>query len=125
MLLLAFAMLAVLLAGVGVFGVVSYAVTNRTRELGVRLALGASPGALRRLVLAHVLGLVGGGLALGLPLALAAGHLLRAMLFGVTEYDGSALAAASGLALVAGIAAGGWPAWRAGRTDAAAILRGE
>ena len=83
----AFAVLAVLLTGVGLYGVMSYVVTQRRREMGVRLAIGATRGGIVRLVLGQGLATTAVGLAFGLALALAAGRHLHAVLFGVYSHD--------------------------------------
>ena len=93
LLLLAFGGLALLLATVGVYGVMAYAVSQRTRELGIRLALGARPGSVRALVLGQGMVLAGLGIGLGLVGALALGRLLVGMLYGVQPTDPRVLAA--------------------------------
>jgi predicted permease len=124
-LLIFFGAVAVMLAGVGVFGVMSYAVTHRSKELGIRLALGASPRSLQQMVLGDVLRLLGAGVAIGVPLAVAAGYALRNMLFGVGPQNLAALAAASGLVVLVGLTAGWLPAHRTTRIDPVTTLRSE
>jgi ABC-type antimicrobial peptide transport system permease subunit len=124
-LLLLFGAIAAILAGVGVFGVMANAVAQRSKEMGIRLALGASPASVRRMVLANVVRLVAGGVALGVPLAVAAGFALRDILFGVTPQNPAVLAAAATVVVVVGIVAGWIPARRAVRVDPAATLRAE
>jgi putative ABC transport system permease protein len=82
-----FAVVAVGLAVVGVYGLLAYTVVQRLPELGIRLALGGQPRDLRRMVMRHGAGLAAGGIAIGLPAAIAAGLALRSLLFGVTPYD--------------------------------------
>jgi predicted permease len=116
---------ALALGAVGIFGVVSYVVSLRTREIAVRLALGAQPAHVRRLVSAQAAVVVAVGLVAGLAAALAMTRVLAALLFGVTPVDPATLAGATALlALVAGVAA--WlPAHRASRLDPAQALRSE
>ncbi len=119
----AFAALALVLAMVGVFGILAYSVQQRVRELGVRRALGARTVDVLRLVAGNAAGVVGGGAALGLLLSLALGRLIGTVLFGVTPFDFLTFAAvAVVLAFTAGISIAG-PAWRASRIDPAVALR--
>ena len=115
--------LALLLAGVGLYGVMSYAVAQSTRELGLRMALGAGASNLLRLVISRGLRLTGGGILFGLVAALALTKLLTQLLYRVSPYDplvfGSALAVMTMIALSACLL----PAWRASRTDPARVLR--
>jgi predicted permease len=124
-LLMIFGGIAVMLAAVGVFGVISYAVAQQSKEFGVRLALGASPASLQRTVLINVVRLAGLGILGGVPLAIAAGYALRNVLFGVGPQDPLVLAAASGLIIVVAIVAGLIPARRAARVDPLIALRYE
>jgi predicted permease len=120
-----FAALALLLAYVGLYGLMSYSVAGRTREIGVRMALGATRGKLVWLVLREAMTMVVAGVALGIPLAIACGRGLHSMLFEVTPVDPlSLLTTAFVLALVAGIAAF-VPARRATRVDPMVALRYE
>lgn len=120
---MAFAMLATVLATGGLYSVLSYTVAQRTRELGLRLALGAAPARLRRLVMGQVarIGLVGG--VLGLAGALAAGHVARSQLFGLSAHDPGVLAVAALLLGCVVFLAGWLPARRAARTDPMSALR--
>jgi predicted permease len=116
---------ALLLSAVGVYGLVSYSVTRRRRETGVRLALGATRLHVLRATLREGLALAVLGAAVGLPLTLGLGRLLRSLLFGIGPHDPATLAAAAaGVALVA-LAASLVPAQRAARIDPGAVLRGE
>jgi putative ABC transport system permease protein len=124
-LLQSFASLALALAMIGIYGVLSYTVGLRTREIGVRVALGAPPSAVRRLVLEDGLGLAAGGLALGLPLALGLSRLLEGMLFAVRPWDPLTLGAVSGALVGAAALACHLPARRATRVDPAVALRHE
>jgi putative ABC transport system permease protein len=121
----AFAALGVLLAVLGVYGVTSYSVTQRTQELGVRLALGADEGALIALVVGQALRVVGAGLAVGAVLAVVVGRLLAASLAAVEPFDGAAvLAVAIGLLAAGGVAS--WlPARRVTRLELSHALRAE
>ena len=120
-----FALFALVLAAAGIFGVVSYSVSRRTRELGIRVALGAQPSAILRMVLRETLALTLAGLAVGLPCALAASHLVGHMLFNVSPNDPATLAGvALSLAAVAALA-GYIPARRAMRVDPMVALRYE
>jgi putative ABC transport system permease protein len=125
LLLLAFGGLALVLAGVGVYGVLAYTVSQRTRELGIRLALGAHAGAVRALVLRQGLGVALVGLALGLAGALALSRLLRAVLYDVSPTDPIPIAAAA--AVLGGVAAIACliPAVRATRVNPVEALRSE
>jgi ABC-type antimicrobial peptide transport system permease subunit len=117
--------IALLLASVGIYGILAYAVARRRREIGVRLALGAQRGAVVRSVLYEGLVLVAAGMAVGVPLSLAAGNLLRSFLYGVTGSDVLTLVgAATTLAIVALLAAY-VPARRASNIDPVIALRYE
>jgi predicted permease len=119
----AFAGLALLLAAVGTYGVLSYMVTARRREIGIRLALGANRSRVRLQVLKQGLLLTATGLIVGLAGAVGVNRLLRSLLFGVEPTDGPTLAAVAGaIGLVATLAC--WiPAWRASRLDPIEVLR--
>jgi predicted permease len=120
-----FGAMALVLAATGIFGVISYSVSRRTNEIGIRVALGASRGTILRMVLRETLLLTFAGLAVGLPCALAASHLLGNMLFGVSASDPATLAiVAITLAAVAALA-GYIPARRAMRVDPMVALRYE
>jgi putative ABC transport system permease protein len=120
---MAFASLALLLAMVGVFGILAYAVQQQVRDFGLRRALGATTGDVVRQVIAGAVRVVGIGTAVGLALALAAGRLVTSMLFGVQPLDPLTLAAVIAvLATTAALSIAG-PAWRAARIDPVAALR--
>ena len=124
-LLLAFALLSLLLASVGLFGVLSYIVAQRTSEIGIRLALGAQRAELLRLTLIDGLKPAGAGLLLGLAGAAAATRLIRSLLFGVQPLDATVFVGVAVILLaVAGIACL-LPAWRASRVDPSTALRTE
>jgi ABC-type antimicrobial peptide transport system permease subunit len=108
-----------------VFGVMSFAVAQRRRELGIRIALGARAGQVTAMVVRHGLRLTAVALALGLAGALGAGRLIAGQLYGITPTDPATLAAVAGaLALVVLLACWG-PARRAGRVDPKASLQAE
>ncbi|MGH9309499.1 MAG: FtsX-like permease family protein, partial [Vicinamibacterales bacterium] len=120
-----FGALAAGLAAIGLYGLMAYAVTNRTRDIGIRMALGAPRGRVLRTEIWSALRLVAIGIVIGIPAALAAGRLIAAQLFGVSATDPATLAAAASLlASVAGVAAYG-PARRASRVDPMRALRSE
>jgi predicted permease len=119
------ALLALGLAAVGLFGVLSYAVSRRTRELGIRVALGAGPGGVRRRVLMQGASLVIAGLVPGLLLAMAGSRLLEGWLFNVPRLDPVAYGAAAAVLLAVGLAAAWLPAARATRVDPAEALRAD
>jgi predicted permease len=125
MLSAAFAALATLLAGIGLYGVLAYNVTQRTRELGLRLALGANPGRLQAMVLKQVgaMGLIGA--TLGLAAALALGRVAEAVLFGLSGHDPVVIAAAVAVLAAVVLAASWLPAWRASRIAPTEALRYE
>jgi putative ABC transport system permease protein len=124
-LLSGFSLSGLLLAAIGVFGVLSQAVTQRTPEIGVRLALGATPGQVLWMVLREGLVQVGIGIALGLAIAIVTARLLSGLLFGVTTTDVTPYVAVAGLLLLATIAACLAPGLRAMRVDPVASLRAE
>jgi putative ABC transport system permease protein len=123
--LMAFALLALLLASVGLYGVLSYGVQQRRREMGVRAALGAERGALIRLVMRRGLGVTAIGLALGLIASVATTRALAGLLFGVTPLDPVAFAAAPLVLLPVAVAASLLPAMRAASVDPSEALRCE
>jgi predicted permease len=121
----AFGIVALLLACIGVYGVLSYAVARRIRELGLRAALGAEAADLRRLVVSDGMRIVLSGIVTGVAATLVATRLIQSLLFGVAASDPMTHAAvAAGLA-AAGFCACALPAWRASRVDPASALRTE
>ena len=120
-----FAVLAFLLATIGVYGVVSYIVSQQRREFGVRLALGASPADLMALVLRRSLTMLAAGTAIGALAAVGVSRLLGGILYGVTATDWPTYAAVAGALLVVGTVACYVPARRATRLDPAVVLRGD
>jgi putative ABC transport system permease protein len=120
-----FAGLALALAVLGVYGVVSYAVARRTREVGIRLAVGASPAGVVRLLMREGMTLVVVGAVIGLVLGFAATRLLEALLFGVRAADPLTFVGAPLLLLAVGAVASLLPARRASRIDPARVLKAE
>jgi predicted lysophospholipase L1 biosynthesis ABC-type transport system permease subunit len=123
--LVAFAALALALAATGLYGVLSYNVTQRHREIGLRAALGATQAALVRMVLREGLVPACIGLTAGLCIAAVATRAMTAVLFGVTPVDRVAFSVSAGLLLSVAVAACLIPAWRAARIDPAVALRAE
>jgi macrolide transport system ATP-binding/permease protein len=115
--------LALLLAAIGLYGVMSYAVSQSTRELGLRMALGAGASSLLRLVMSRGLALTAGGVALGAAAALGLTRLLGNLLYKVSPRDPLAFGSAFVVMTIASLAACFLPAWRATRTDPARALR--
>jgi len=120
-----FGLLALALASVGLYGVIGYIAAQRTSEIGLRMALGANGRAVRWLVLRDTLMLVGTGLTIGVPLALAGARLLVTLLYQVAPTDPLALSASVGTLALAAILASYLPARRASRVDPVVALRCE
>jgi putative ABC transport system permease protein len=125
LLLGAFAVIALLLAAVGIYGVINFVVKQRTHEMGIRLALGAAPRNVVRLVVTHGLRLAVAGLVLGLAGALAASRALASMLFDITAWDGATFAVATATLLFVALLAAYLPARRASQVDPMVALRTE
>jgi putative ABC transport system permease protein len=121
----AFAVAALLLAGVGLYGTVSYLMSQRTQELGVRIALGASAIGVIKLVAYEGGVLAGVGGAIGLAGAVGVSRTLRGLLYGVTPLDGLTIASVVVLVVAVAFAAMSQPAWRAARINPAIALRGD
>lgn len=120
-----FGTLALMLSLVGLYGVMSFVVTQRTREIGVRLALGATQGLALWLVLRDAAKMIGAGVVIALPCVWMLGRLIEAQLFGVTATDGATVLGAALVLLVTGFGAALIPASRAARIDPADALRSE
>jgi predicted permease len=117
--------LALLIASIGLFGLMSYSVARRTSEIGIRMALGAHPQAVRRMVLGESMTLVVVGVALGVAVALSAGRLVASLLFGVAATDVPTIALAMTVMLTVAALAGYLPARRASRVDPMVALHNE
>jgi hypothetical protein len=124
-LLSAFGILALILAAVGLYGVMAYAVARRTSEIGIRMALGAERGSVLRMVVRETLALMVAGIALGIPAAIAATRLLRSALFGVEPGDPATVATVTAILLAVALFAGYIPARRASAVDPVVALRHE
>ena len=124
-LLTAFAVLALGLAGVGIYGVISFITGGRTKEIGVRMALGAQVGDVLKLVIAQGLGMILAGLAGGLAVALVLGRYLETLMVGVKPRDPATLLGAVGLLLAVGFLACLLPAWRAAQIHPSSALRND
>jgi len=118
-----FAGLALMLASIGLYGLMSYAVVRRTREIGIRVAMGAQRGNILWIVLRETLMLALGGIAIGVPAGLVASRLIASMLFGVTASDLPTVVIISALLLVVSLVAGYLPAFRASNIDPIHALR--
>jgi ABC-type antimicrobial peptide transport system permease subunit len=116
---------ALLLCAAGLYGLLAYVVTQRTREMGVRVALGAQRGDLLWLVMRQAGGMLIVGVAVGIGLALASGKLVRGFLYGVEAHDGWTLAGAAVLLMASGLVAAYLPARRAAGVDPMEALRAE
>src|SRR5262249_34970780 len=124
-LLMAFAALALLLAGLGLYGILGYTVSQRNRELSVRLALGAAPGHLGSMVVGDGLRLVIIGGVGGVIAAAVAGRAMTALLYGVSPFDGRTVATVVSLLMIVGVIASALPACRAAAIDPIVGLRSE
>jgi putative ABC transport system permease protein len=124
-LLSGFALVALALAAVGVFGVLAFSVAQRTREFGIRMALGAQTAAVLRMVLARGVKIAAAGVALGIAGAAALSRSAGTLLFGIGPFDPIAFGGAAALLSAVAVAAAVLPAWRAMRVDPAVALREE
>ena len=121
----AFAAIAVVIAAVGLYGVIAYAVSQRTHELGIRVALGATPRRIRGMVLRQVGRMVLVGGAVGIAAALALGRAARSLLYGLEGHDPAVVTAAAGVLALVALLAAYIPASRAARVDPMRALRAE
>ena len=117
--------LTLLLVSIGIYGTLAYAVAQRTKEIGIRMALGAAPGSVLRMVLRDILYRLAAGLLLGVAAVYASAHLLAAMLFGLKPTDPANIAIAAAILLAVALAAGYLPARRAAKVDPLTALRFE
>ena len=120
-----FGVLATALAGIGLYGLMSYTVTRRTREIGIRMALGAGRGEVLRLVLREIAILTGVGIAIAAPLSFPLASLAKSMLFGMAPNNIGVLAAAAAVPALTTLASGAVPAIRAVRVDPLLALRND
>jgi predicted permease len=118
-----FGALALLLAGIGLFGLMSYSVSRRTNEIGIRMALGARSGDVLRLVMRESMILVAVGVVIGVGVALGVSRFVATLLFGLAPTDATSIAAATGIMVVVSALAGFLPARRAARVDPMIALR--
>jgi ABC-type antimicrobial peptide transport system permease subunit len=121
----AFAVVAMVLAAAGIYGVLSFAVSRRTREIGIRIALGARPGEVMLRVLASGMAVVAIGLAVGLAASAAIANVLKSMLFGVSGWDLATYGTVAALVVSVGALANSIPARRAASVDPMRALRFE
>jgi ABC-type antimicrobial peptide transport system permease subunit len=124
-LLSSFSAIALILAAIGIYGLISYSVTERTPEIGIRMALGARPLNIMGMILGQLFMLAGAGLVLGVGAALVLSHAASYLLFGVASTDSLTLTLATLLLLSVALAAGYFPAKRATRVDPAITLSSE
>jgi ABC-type antimicrobial peptide transport system permease subunit len=121
----AFGLSALLLSVIGVYGLITNAVSARKREIGLRIALGAHPGKVMRHVVGGAVLATGAGITLGLVLSLALARLITSLLFGVEPLDPATYVLVVVVVLVVAVAAATVPSWRAAKLDPAAALREE
>ena len=120
-----FAAVALLLGAVGIYGVISSGVARRTREIGVRMAIGASTAQIGRMVMAETLRITGAGMVLGFAVALATSRWIRGMLFGVDAADPAVLLLVTVLLALVALGAAFAPARRAARVDPLVAMRSD
>ena len=120
-----FGIVAVFLSSIGLYGIMSYLVSRRTGEIGIRMALGADRSEVRWQVMREVVLWIAAGIVIGLPITLGGGRLVRTMLYGLSGSDPLSLIAAVVVLVIAGLAAGYLPARRASRVEPTVALRYE
>jgi putative ABC transport system permease protein len=120
-----FGAIALILAAIGIFGVISYSVSRRAHELGIRMALGAQPGSVLRMILRETLTLTLVGIAVGAPCAVATARLITHLLFHVTAYDAVTLTLVPLILVAVAVVASYVPAQRAMKVDPIVALRYE
>jgi ABC-type antimicrobial peptide transport system permease subunit len=120
-----FGVLAVLLATIGLYGVLTYHVSRRTSEIGIRMALGAQRSKILTMILSETAQVVIAGIAGGLTITFASARLLKSFLYGTTPYDAASILAAVAILASAALAAGFLPAHRASKVDPMIALRHE
>jgi ABC-type antimicrobial peptide transport system permease subunit len=120
-----FGLVALALAAIGLYGVTAYAVAQRTSEIGIRIALGANRTHVQKMVLREAFLQVGLGLLIGIPAALAAGHLIEAELFGISVWNPLVLGSTTAVLGAVALLAAALPAQRAASVDPMEALRGE
>ena len=120
-----FGLMAVILAAVGIYGVMAYSVAQRTNEIGIRLAVGATPEQVRNMIMRECTRTTGVGLAFGITVALGLTHVVRAMLYGIDAFDPMTISATVGLILLIALGATWVPALRAARLQPMVALRNE
>jgi predicted permease len=120
-----FGLLALILACIGVYGVMAYSVSQRTHEIGIRMALGAEPGRVRRMVLREATWVVALGILAGVCGALALGRVIASLLYGIKAWDPTTFAGSAAMLMVVALGASWIPAWRAARVDPMRALRHE
>ncbi|HXV59341.1 MAG TPA: ADOP family duplicated permease, partial [Vicinamibacteria bacterium] len=118
-----FALVGLSLSVAGVYGVIAFAAQRRRREIGLRMALGASPGKIRKMVLGNGLALIGAGVLIGTVVAVATGNVLEGLAHGVSVSDPTTILLAAGLMLTVGVVASAVPAWRASALPPIQTLR--
>jgi ABC-type antimicrobial peptide transport system permease subunit len=119
----AFATLALVIACIGLYGTMNYAVSRRTNDIGIRVALGARRPAVVWMVLREACLLTALGLAISVPVALASSHLVESFLFNIRPNDPAAMMTAVTILVIAGVIAGYVPAWRAARISPMTAIR--
>ena len=121
----AFGLLATLLAAIGLYGVIAHAVTRRTAEIGVRMALGAQPAVVLRMILAEAGRMAGAGIAIGLIAAVLVSRYVESQLYGMKAADPTVFAAGAALLALVAVAAALVPGWRASRIQPIVALKYE